>query len=76
MSLTNQLNNLNAAQLKSLSNTMLSAGIAHENDKNPREIFRRAKYRHVGLMHRIYELLQHASHDEIEAMTKSLADIQ
>ncbi|WP_367154694.1 hypothetical protein [Methylomonas sp. HYX-M1] len=75
MSLTSQLPHLNATQLRSLSSTLLNASLAHENGGNPREIFRRAKYRHIGLMQRIYELLQHASHAEIDQLSKHIAEI-
>lgn len=75
MSLTSQLPNLNETQLRSLSSTPLNASLAHENGGNPREIFRRAKYRHIGLMHRIYKRLQHASHAEIDHLSKHIAEI-
>lgn len=53
MNLTSQLPHLNETQLRSLSSTLLNASMAHENGGNPREIFRRAKYRHIGLMQRM-----------------------
>jgi len=76
MSLTSQLPQLNDSQLKSLCDTLLTAAMVYENDGNYREIFRRAKYRHLGLMRRIYELLQHATRDEIDALSNSLSELQ
>jgi len=75
MSLASQLPNLNETQLKSLADTMLNAGIAFENGGDHKEIFRRARIRHIGLMRRIYTLLEHASRDEIDVMAKKLTDI-
>lgn len=71
MRLTNQLKNLSPAQIKSLSDTMLAASIAFESGGHYREIFRRAKFQRIGLMRRIYELLEHASYQEIENLSKA-----
>ena len=73
MSLTSQLKNLSPQQIKSLSDTMLNASIAFETGGNYREIFRRAKQRKIGLMRRIYELLEQAPYEDIENLSKSLA---
>ena len=74
MSLTSQLKNLNDKQLKSMCDTMLNASIAFENGGNYREIFRRAKQGRVGLVQRIYESLEQAEPNEIEALSNSLAE--
>jgi hypothetical protein len=76
MTLTNQLHNLNPKQLKHLSATMLDTSIAFETDGDWREIIRRAKQRKVGLLLRIYELLLTATREEIDAMARSLAEIE
>lgn len=60
MSLTNQIANLSDAQLHDLHNALLDACTAMEMGGNWREVFRRARYRRVGRMRRIYELLYNA----------------
>jgi len=76
MNLASHIENLNATQLKSLSDTIANAGIAVENGGSYREIFRRGKLRRVGLTRRIYEMLEHASLEEIENLTKSMAELE
>jgi hypothetical protein len=75
MSLTEQIANLNDVQIHSLHNTLLDACTAMELDGNWREIFRRAKNRHVGLMKRIYELLHQAQPDDINRAAGHLVDV-
>jgi hypothetical protein len=55
---------------------MLDTSIAFETDGDWREIIRRAKQRKVGLLLRIYELLLTATREEIDAMARSLAEIE
>ncbi|WP_347987711.1 hypothetical protein [Methylomonas sp. AM2-LC] len=74
VSLTSQLKNLSPQQIKSLSDTMLNASIAFETGGNYREVFRRAKQRRIGLMRRIYELLEQAPYQDIENLSKVLAE--
>ena len=75
MSLTSQITELNDVQLHSLHNTMLDACTALELGGDWREIFRRAKNRHVGRMHRIYDLLYHAKSHEIDRAARHLVEI-
>lgn len=75
MSLTNQLSQLNDTQIRSLHNALLDACAAKEMGGNWREIFRRAKYRHVGRMARIYKLLHEAHGDDIDRAAKHLIDV-
>ncbi len=53
---------------------MLNASIAFETGGNYREVFRRAKQRKIGVLRRIYELLENASYEEIENLSKSLSE--
>lgn len=75
MSLTKQLPKLTDTQIHELHNRLLDACTAMELGGDWREVFRRAKYRHIGRMHRIYELLQHATHDEIDRAARHLTEI-
>lgn len=55
---------------------MLNASITLENNGNWREIFRRAKHKHsAGRLRRIYALLEKAQAEDIDNMSKSLADV-
>lgn len=56
-----QIESLNGAQLDSLQNTVKSA----LEEKCHKEVFRRARVRHVGVLKYIHELLHDASKDEI-----------
>lgn len=75
MSLTNQIANLNDVQIHSLHNTLLDACTAMELNGNWREIFRRAKYRNIGLMKRIYELLHKANPEDIDRAASHLTAV-
>lgn len=70
--LSTQLHRLKPAQIQELAGTMLEASIGHAGGGHWQETFRRAKQRKVGLMRRIYDLLQTATAEEIEGMTKAL----
>jgi hypothetical protein len=73
MNLIRHLDKLNDSQVRSLNDTMLNAGIAFENGGNYREIFHRAKHQHIGLMRRIYKILEQSTPEDIETLSKSLA---
>jgi hypothetical protein len=75
MSLTEQIANLNDVQIHSLHNTLLDACTAMELGGNWREVFRRAKQRHIGLMKRIYELLHQAQPDDIDRAANHLTAV-
>ena len=75
MNLSSQLKSLNATQIKSLSDSMAYASMACESCGSHAEIFRRGKHRRVGQMRQIYEMLEHASPEEMENLSKSLAEI-
>ena len=70
MILSNQVKSLNTTQFKSLNDTLLDASIAYEGGGNYREIFRRAKLRRVGLLRKIYGMLEQAPCEEIEIISK------
>lgn len=73
MALATQIYKLKPKQIKQLADTMLNASIVYQTGGNWREIIRRAKQRKVGLLRRIYDMLQHATQDEFDIMAASLA---
>ncbi len=76
MSLTTQVFQLKPDEVKEACSVMLNASIALENNGNWREIFRRAKHKHsAGRLRRIYALLEKAQAEDIDSMSKSLADV-
>ena len=72
MDLIHEFDKLNDTQVRSLNDTLLNAGIAFENGVDYCEFFRRAKYRHIGLLQRIYKMLEKATPENIETSSKSL----
>lgn len=75
MSLARQIPNLSTEQLKAVHACLVEAGIAYEAGGNWREIFRRAKQRKVGLVRRIYELMEKADRHGIDRMTQALVEL-
>ena len=72
--LTRTIRVLKPQQIRELYGVMLDAAVAHEITGCHRDVFRRAKYRKVGALRRVYETLEHASYKQIEAMSRSLED--
>ncbi len=74
MSLASQVMQLSRQQLHEMYNAMLDGGIAHEFSGDYQMIFRRMKNRRIGRMRRMYELLEHATPEEIRAVARALTE--
>lgn len=73
MKLAKQVKNLSPEQLLNLHNTLTFAGLVFEMGGDYQEVFRIEKHKHpVGLQHRIYRKLQHATGAEIDALLEVL----
>lgn len=73
--LATQIKNLPFDKLFELKETLIEAGIAFEAGGNPKEVFRRAKHRHIGLMRRIYERLETADSQSMSAMSEAMVEL-
>ena len=73
--LITQIKNLPLNKLLQLKETLVEAGIAFEAGGNPKEVFRRAKHKHIGLMRRIYERLETADDNSMSAMSEAMVEL-
>ena len=73
--LVTQIKNLPSNKLLQLKETLVEAGIAFEAGGNPKEVFRRAKHKHIGLMRRIYERLETADNKSMSAMSEAMVEL-
>ena len=70
--LADQVKNLSHKKLFDLKSTMTEAAVAFEIGGNPKEIFRRAKHRNIGLLRRIYAKLEKADREGLRSMSDAL----
>jgi len=65
-----QVKKLPVPKLLQLKTTLIEASIAFEAGGHPKEVFRRAKHRQIGLLRRIYEMLETADSNNLAEISK------
>lgn len=72
--LTNSINALSENHLDSLNNTLTKVATALVAGGDHKDILRLARYRHIGVLKGIFNLLHELSHDEISAHISNASD--
>lgn len=75
MSLIDDVYKLHPHQVKEACDVMLDASIAMEVGNDWRMHFKRAMHKTQGRQRRIYKIMSQLSADEMDSVSKSLADV-